>query len=210
MHLVVDSRTVVCNCACDSSVCLFVFLCSQVLALLVASHYKNTPNDLLLLADAPAHQLYVLLGPVDETQNALPDVLAVVQVTGLLADASCSNITSCQQMADATHGMQLDPNVLSKLLDLTAYPGMLPRLRHRYAEIIVHMCMLLSTLCRWLLRELSTASWQLAAWLVVNCHKATSYPGPLDSSIRYVIRTPGTMSSLCDSDAARGSTGTYT
>lgn len=52
----------------------------QVVALLVASHYKNTPNDLLLLADAPAHQLYVLLGPVDETQNALPDVLAVVQV----------------------------------------------------------------------------------------------------------------------------------
>lgn len=52
----------------------------QVQALLVASHYKNTPNDLLLLADAPAHQLYVLLGPVDETQNALPDVLAVVQV----------------------------------------------------------------------------------------------------------------------------------
>ncbi|WIA39314.1 hypothetical protein OEZ86_005429 [Tetradesmus obliquus] len=52
----------------------------RVQALLVASHYKNTPNDLLLLADAPAHQLYVLLGPVDETQNALPDVLAVVQV----------------------------------------------------------------------------------------------------------------------------------
>ena len=40
----------------------------QVVALLVASHYKNTPNDLLLLADAPAHQLYVLLAPVDEAQ----------------------------------------------------------------------------------------------------------------------------------------------
>ncbi|KIY97539.1 putative N-acetyltransferase 10 [Monoraphidium neglectum] len=52
----------------------------QVVSLLVASHYKNTPNDLLLLADAPAHQLYVLLAPVDETQNALPDVLAVAQV----------------------------------------------------------------------------------------------------------------------------------
>jgi tRNA(Met) C34 N-acetyltransferase TmcA len=53
----------------------------QVVALLVASHYKNTPNDLLLLADAPAHQLFVLLGPVDPTQNAMPDVLAVVQVS---------------------------------------------------------------------------------------------------------------------------------
>jgi hypothetical protein len=40
----------------------------QVVSLLVASHYKNTPNDLLLLADAPAHQLYVLLAPVDESQ----------------------------------------------------------------------------------------------------------------------------------------------
>lgn len=40
----------------------------QVVALMVTSHYKNTPNDLLLLADAPAHQLYVLLAPVDETQ----------------------------------------------------------------------------------------------------------------------------------------------
>ncbi|GBF87381.1 N-acetyltransferase [Raphidocelis subcapitata] len=47
----------------------------RAVALLVASHYKNTPNDLLLLADAPAHQLFVLLAP-----NALPDVLAVVQV----------------------------------------------------------------------------------------------------------------------------------
>jgi len=52
----------------------------QVVSLLVSSHYKNTPNDLLLLADAPAHQLFVLLGPVDETQNAMPDVLAVLQV----------------------------------------------------------------------------------------------------------------------------------
>ena len=52
----------------------------SVMALYVASHYKNTPNDLLLLADAPAHHLFVLLGPVDEASNALPDVLCVVQV----------------------------------------------------------------------------------------------------------------------------------
>jgi tRNA(Met) C34 N-acetyltransferase TmcA len=40
----------------------------QMMALLVASHYKNTPNDLLLMADAPAHQLFVLLGPVDQSK----------------------------------------------------------------------------------------------------------------------------------------------
>jgi N-acetyltransferase 10 len=61
-----------------------------VVALLVASHYKNTPNDLLLLADAPAHRLFVLLGPVDETTNELPDVLAVVQVRHTyIADFFC-------------------------------------------------------------------------------------------------------------------------
>lgn len=40
----------------------------KMMALYVSSHYKNTPNDLILMSDAPAHQLYVLLGPVDETQ----------------------------------------------------------------------------------------------------------------------------------------------
>ncbi len=49
------------------------------MALCVASHYRNTPNDLLLMADAPAHRLFALLGPVDDTLNALPDILAVVQ-----------------------------------------------------------------------------------------------------------------------------------
>lgn len=32
------------------------------MALYVASHYKNSPNDLQLMADAPAHHLFVLLG----------------------------------------------------------------------------------------------------------------------------------------------------
>ena len=49
-------------------------------ALYVASHYRNTPNDLQLAADAPAHVLFVLLGPVDESANVMPDVLAAVQV----------------------------------------------------------------------------------------------------------------------------------
>lgn len=53
----------------------------QMVSLYVASHYKNTPNDLLLMADAPAHRLFVLLAPVDEATNALPDILAVVQVS---------------------------------------------------------------------------------------------------------------------------------
>ena len=39
-----------------------------MVALYASSHYKNTPNDLILMSDAPAHHLFALLGPVDETQ----------------------------------------------------------------------------------------------------------------------------------------------
>ncbi|OWM91385.1 hypothetical protein CDL15_Pgr017303 [Punica granatum] len=52
----------------------------RMMALYVASHYKNSPNDLLLMADAPAHHLFVLLGPVDESKNQLPDILCVIQL----------------------------------------------------------------------------------------------------------------------------------
>lgn len=52
----------------------------QMMALYVASHYKNTPNDLQLMSDAPAHQLFVLVPPVDEDSNRLPEPLCVVQI----------------------------------------------------------------------------------------------------------------------------------
>ena len=51
------------------------------MGIFVSSHYKNTPNDLQLLSDAPAHQVFVLLGPIGEGQSAgLPDVLCAIQV----------------------------------------------------------------------------------------------------------------------------------
>ncbi|KAK7260074.1 hypothetical protein RIF29_25820 [Crotalaria pallida] len=56
-----------------------IFL-QRMMALYVASHYKNSPNDLQLMADAPAHHLFVLLGPVDESKNQLPDIMCVIQV----------------------------------------------------------------------------------------------------------------------------------
>jgi N-acetyltransferase 10 len=52
-----------------------------MMSLYVASHYKNSPNDLQLMSDAPAHRLFVLLAPVDQTTNELPEILCVVQVT---------------------------------------------------------------------------------------------------------------------------------
>ena len=35
-----------------------------MVSLYVSSHYKNTPDDLMLMSDAPAHHLFVLLGMI--------------------------------------------------------------------------------------------------------------------------------------------------
>jgi N-acetyltransferase 10 len=51
----------------------------QLVALYVASHYKNTPDDLQLLSDAPAHELYVLTARTGES-NRLPEPICVIQV----------------------------------------------------------------------------------------------------------------------------------
>ncbi|CAH1257422.1 NAT10 [Branchiostoma lanceolatum] len=52
----------------------------RIMSIYVSAHYKNTPNDLQMLSDAPAHHLFVLLPPVNPDQAALPEVLCVVQV----------------------------------------------------------------------------------------------------------------------------------
>lgn len=52
----------------------------QMMALYVASHYKNSPNDLQLMSDAPAHQLFVLVPPIDDDSPRLPEPLCVIQV----------------------------------------------------------------------------------------------------------------------------------
>jgi N-acetyltransferase 10 len=53
----------------------------KLMGLYTSAHYKNTPNDLQMLSDAPAHSVFVLLSPsAEKDSNALPDILAVVQV----------------------------------------------------------------------------------------------------------------------------------
>ncbi|PWN18549.1 DUF699-domain-containing protein [Microstroma glucosiphilum] len=52
----------------------------KMMALYVSSHYKNSPNDLQLMSDAPSHRLFVLLGPPSEG-GGLPEPLAVLQVS---------------------------------------------------------------------------------------------------------------------------------
>ncbi|XP_076646861.1 RNA cytidine acetyltransferase l(1)G0020 [Halictus rubicundus] len=52
----------------------------RLVALYVASHYKNSPNDLQMMSDAPAHHLFCLLGPVDSNKKTLPEILVVIQI----------------------------------------------------------------------------------------------------------------------------------
>lgn len=65
----------------------------NLMSIYVAAHYKNSPNDLQMLSDAPAHHLFVLMGPVTETQTHLPEVLVVIQVCieGCLSSSTISN-----------------------------------------------------------------------------------------------------------------------
>ena len=54
------------------------------MSLFISSHYKNSPNDLQLLSDAPAHAVFVLLGPLEDKKEGggvkVPEVLVAIQV----------------------------------------------------------------------------------------------------------------------------------
>jgi len=73
----------------------------NMMSLYVASHYKNSPNDLQLMSDAPAHQLFVLVPPVQEEANRLPEILCVLQVAleGQISKESVLNSLSRGQRA---------------------------------------------------------------------------------------------------------------
>lgn len=51
----------------------------QMVALFVTSHYKNTPDDMQLMSDAPAHELFVLTSSTIQ-DNGLPEPLCVIQI----------------------------------------------------------------------------------------------------------------------------------
>lgn len=57
-------------------------LLQRVQSLLVAAHYKNQPNDLQLLSDAPGHHLFVLCSATvgDGTSESIPDIFTVIHV----------------------------------------------------------------------------------------------------------------------------------
>ena len=94
----------------------------RVMSLYISSHYKNSPNDLLLLADAPAHQLYVLLAPVDSEKSTLPDILAVVQIA-LEGSISKKTATASLAAGQLPHG-DLIPWTVGQQFQDFEFPGL--------------------------------------------------------------------------------------
>ncbi len=94
----------------------------QMMALYVASHYKNSPNDLQLMSDAPAHQLFVLIPPIAEDANKLPEPLCVLQVAleGRISKKSVLSSLSRGQRA----GGDLIPWLVSQQFQDSEFAGL--------------------------------------------------------------------------------------
>ena len=45
------------------------------------SHYRNSPDDLQILADAPSHRILVLTSPLKFSANLLPDILCTLHIS---------------------------------------------------------------------------------------------------------------------------------
>ncbi|CAM9646398.1 unnamed protein product [Phaeothamnion confervicola] len=95
----------------------------RIMALYTAAHYKNQPNDLQLMSDAPAHHLFVLLGPraVQQGESGeLPDVLCVLQVA-LEGEISRASVQASMARGNRASG-DLIPWTLSQQFNDTSFP----------------------------------------------------------------------------------------
>ncbi|KAH9411517.1 GNAT acetyltransferase 2 [Ordospora pajunii] len=53
---------------------------SNAFSLFVSSHYRNSPNDLQILADSPRHEMFTLVTPVRDDGKELPGVMCSIQI----------------------------------------------------------------------------------------------------------------------------------
>lgn len=95
----------------------------KMMALYVASHYKNSPNDLQLMSDAPAHQLFVLLPPINPKDGGrIPDPLVVIQVA-LEGEISRDSVKSSLSRGQRAGG-DLIPWLISQQFQDEEFPSL--------------------------------------------------------------------------------------
>ncbi|AFN83833.1 putative P-loop ATPase/acetyltransferase fusion [Encephalitozoon romaleae SJ-2008] len=50
-------------------------------SLFISSHYRNSPNDLQILADSPRHEILALVTPVEDNGKDIPKVICSLQIS---------------------------------------------------------------------------------------------------------------------------------
>jgi len=94
----------------------------RMMALYVSSHYKNSPNDMMLMSDAPAHHLFVLLPPIGQNTTTLPEILAVVQIC-LEGEISRESVVKSQGRGQRASG-DLIPWTISQQFQDDDFPSL--------------------------------------------------------------------------------------
>lgn len=54
---------------------------NDIFSIFIASHYKNSPNDIQILADSPSHEIFTLVTPSNEKDESLPRILCAIHVS---------------------------------------------------------------------------------------------------------------------------------
>lgn len=53
----------------------------KIMSIFASSHYRNSPDDLQILADAPSHRILVLTSPLNFSANFLPEILSALHIS---------------------------------------------------------------------------------------------------------------------------------
>ena len=53
----------------------------KIISIFSSSHYRNSPDDLQILADAPSHRILVLTSPLGFSTNFLPTILCAIHIS---------------------------------------------------------------------------------------------------------------------------------
>ncbi|KAG5860189.1 helicase [Encephalitozoon hellem] len=54
---------------------------NEMFSLFISSHYRNSPNDLQILADSPRHEVFALVTPTEDNGKDIPKVICSLQIS---------------------------------------------------------------------------------------------------------------------------------